>query len=80
MINLMRWLQGLPAWGSVQDYHAGVMNHEIGHFLGFAHQGCPGRGELAPVMMQQSMGLDGCRPNVWPFTPAGEFVTGPLLP
>jgi hypothetical protein len=64
----------------VAEYHASVINHEMGHFLGFGHQGCAGPGELAPAMMQQSMGLDGCEPNTWPFTSTGQFVTGPHQP
>ncbi|MFI5846058.1 DUF3152 domain-containing protein [Catenuloplanes sp. NPDC051500] len=79
MINLRRWLQGSPISRSVDGYHAGVINHEMGHFLGFDHQGCPGKGELAPAMMQQSMGLNGCLVNPWPFTVDGTFVTGPYL-
>ncbi|WP_051798797.1 DUF3152 domain-containing protein [Catenuloplanes japonicus] len=77
MINLRRWLEGSPISPSISDYHAGVINHEMGHFLGFGHQGCATPGSLAPVMMQQSIALDGCEPNVWPFTPDGDFVSGP---
>ncbi|MDR7277260.1 DUF3152 domain-containing protein [Catenuloplanes atrovinosus] len=80
MVNLGRWLQGLPESGSLDEYRASVINHEMGHFLGFVHQKCSGSGNLAPVMMQQSMGLDGCLPNAWPFTEEGEFVTGPRVP
>jgi hypothetical protein len=43
-----------------------VVNHETGHWLGLGHAGCPGRGRLAPVMMQQSKGLGGCRFNPFP--------------
>ena len=43
-----------------------VVNHETGHWLGRGHAGCPRPGALAPVMMQQSKGLDGCRLNPWP--------------
>ncbi len=31
-------------------------------------------------MMQQSIDLDGCEPNLYPFTKDGEFVSGPYLP
>ncbi|MEV1317174.1 DUF3152 domain-containing protein [Micromonospora arborensis] len=49
MINLRRWLQGSRGYPvSIDEYHAGVINHEFGHFLGFAHTKCGGRGKPAP--------------------------------
>ena len=68
IINLTRWLEGTTDWdGSLEDYRAMVINHEVGHALGHGHLGCPGPGQLAPVMMQQTKGLDGCVGNPWPF-------------
>ncbi len=70
IINQTRWLRATPVWRSAgrnrADYRRLVVNHETGHWLGYGHAGCPGRGQLAPVMMQQSKGLDGCRANPWP--------------
>ncbi|MEV6634672.1 DUF3152 domain-containing protein [Actinoplanes sp. NPDC051470] len=81
VINLRRWLQGAPKFPvTVDEYHAMVINHEMGHALGFNHQGCPGKGKPAPAMMQQTIKLDGCRPNVWPFAADGRFITGPWQP
>lgn len=70
IINQTRWKRASPAWTdygrSRRDYRHLVVNHEAGHWLGRAHLGCPGPGRLAPVMMQQSMGLGGCKANPWP--------------
>jgi len=77
MINLDRWLHAVPEYrGDVALYRHYVINHEVGHGLGFGHQACPGRGRLAPVMLQQTFGLNGCRPNGWPYV-AGVLVSGP---
>jgi hypothetical protein len=78
IINQDRWQQASPMWRrigrSLRDYRHMVVNHETGHWLGRGHTGCPGKGRPAPVMMQQSKGLNGCRANPWPlarerFTP-----------
>ena len=70
VINQVRWKYASPSWNgagkSLRDYRNLVVNHETGHWLGHGHLGCPGPGRLAPVMMQQSKGLDGCRHNPWP--------------
>jgi Protein of unknown function (DUF3152) len=70
IINQTRWLHASPAWnaanGPLRGYRHMVVNHETGHFLGLGHAGCPGKGRPAPVMMQQSKGLHGCRFNSWP--------------
>lgn len=81
VINLTRWLQGGPAYvGHVDDYRHLVVNHEVGHFLGFLHVACPGEGQPAPVMQTQFYGMNGCVPNVWPYAEDGTFVTGPPAP
>lgn len=70
VINQERWKFASPAWnrarGSLRDYRHLVVNHETGHWLGRGHSGCSGPGRPAPVMMQQSKGLGGCRFNPWP--------------
>ena len=70
VVNQTRWQQASPAWRaagrSVRDYRHLVVNHETGHWLGRGHAGCPGPGQPAPVMMQQSKGTGGCRFNPWP--------------
>lgn len=70
VINQMRWLKATPSWNDadkpLRGYRHMVLNHETGHWLGHGHLGCGGNGQLAPVMMQQSKSLDGCRHNPWP--------------
>jgi hypothetical protein len=68
VINARRWAFGIDAYGDdLAAYRQYVVNHEMGHAIGFGHVSCPGSDELAPVMLQQTYGLDGCLPNPWPF-------------
>ncbi|MCH0571898.1 DUF3152 domain-containing protein [Streptomyces sp. MUM 136J] len=81
MVNLKRWLLATPVYAKdVTAYRALIINHEVGHFLGHGHVGCPGGGEPAPVMMQQIKGMHGCTPNVWPYDTHGRYITGPASP
>lgn len=67
-INSDRWAGATSFWtASLDEYRAYVINHEMGHFLGLGHQNCPGSGQLAPVMQQQTKSLQGCQPNGWPY-------------
>ncbi|WP_369227417.1 DUF3152 domain-containing protein [Streptomyces sp. R39] len=80
MVNLRRWLLATPVYAHrVKDYRALIINHEVGHFLGHGHVGCPGAGQPAPVMMQQIKGMHGCLPNVWPYDGKGRYLTGPAV-
>lgn len=67
VLNAVRWTKGIPDYqGALAQYQRYLVNHEVGHALGQAHQQCPASGEPAPVMQQQTYGLNGCRRNVWP--------------
>ena len=68
VFNAKRWASGAKSYGTnVTGYRRYLVNHEFGHTLGRNHVGCPGKGRRAPVMMQQTKGLRGCRANSWPF-------------
>ncbi len=55
-INEARWVRGaLPFEGDVGSYRQYVINHEVGHAIGYLrHEPCDKQGGLAPVMMQQT--------------------------
>ena len=72
VLTAYRWVLAIPDYGSDRSgYRRYVVNHEMGHWLGHGHRTCPGNGRRAPVMMQQTLGLRGCRPNPWPYPDAG---------
>lgn len=80
MVNLKRWELATPVYAKdVAGYRALIINHEVGHFLGHGHVGCPGKGKPAPAMMQQIKGMNGCAPNVWPYDEEGRLITGPAV-
>ncbi|MGW5722224.1 DUF3152 domain-containing protein [Amycolatopsis sp. NPDC003865] len=59
LINLGRWVRGAKAFNAdMTGYRQYAINHEVGHALGNQHVGCGGNGQPAPVMMQQSFGVD----------------------
>ena len=77
VINISRYLKAVPNYGApVSDYDQYAVNHEVGHILGHDHELCPGNGQPAPVMQQQTFDLQGCVANSWPYID-GKRYTGP---
>jgi hypothetical protein len=73
IVNNDRWLYATDPWKktgqNLETYRLLIINHETGHRLGFRdNPTCPGAGQPAPVMMQQSIDLKGCVFNTWPLT------------
>jgi hypothetical protein len=67
VLNARRWATAVPWYaGDMEAYRAYLVNHEVGHRLGHGHKPCPAAGAPAPVMVQQSKSLYGCKANPWP--------------
>ena len=67
VINAKRWTFGVESYGSdVARYRQYLINHEVGHRLGRGHETCNTPRAKAPVMAQQTKGLQGCTINPWP--------------
>ncbi|MEU8185269.1 DUF3152 domain-containing protein [Micromonospora sp. NPDC049044] len=79
VLNVARWVKGVPRYGaSLTTYREYMVNHEVGHKLGFGHERCPGRGRPAPVMQQQTLGLHGCTAHAWPYPQGTVRYSGPV--
>ena len=55
-VNLARWVRGaMPFQGDIGSYRQYLINHEVGHAIGYTrHEPCERNGGLAPIMMQQT--------------------------
>jgi hypothetical protein len=67
-LNFTGWVAGLAAYGADRTaYRQYLVNSEVGLLLGHPHVECPGAGQRAPVMQQQTIAVTPCTPNAWPF-------------
>lgn len=72
VLNFRRWATGSDAWTDVSRYRQYLVNHEVGHVIGYHHDLCKGKGERATVMVQQTRTTKGCIPEPWPAPDAGK--------
>ncbi|MCW2527946.1 MAG: rane protein [Pseudonocardiales bacterium] len=86
VLNDARWVRGDAAYiGDPASYRQYMINHETGHALGHAHaHQCLANG-LAPVMMQQTIGLktasgQRCAANQWPYPTGAADAPGAEQP
>jgi hypothetical protein len=82
VLNLHRWRLSVPHYVDdevpLESYRQMVVNHEVGHALGLGHEACPGQGEPAPVMQQQTISLNGCYAYAWPYRDGQRYAGEPV--
>lgn len=87
VLNTARWVRGDANYiGDLNAYRLYMINHEDGHALSHQHaHDCLADG-LAPVMMQQTIGLRSavshklCAANPWPFPTGANDAPGAEAP
>ncbi|WP_025273628.1 DUF3152 domain-containing protein [Haloglycomyces albus] len=78
VINAARWLNAVEHWETdLESYRKYVINHEVGHRLGYGHEVCGEDDTPSPVMAQQTYQLGGCEENAWPYPNGEEYLSGP---
>lgn len=67
VINESRWVRGaVPFEGDLGSYRQYLVNHEVGHAIGYPdHVACGENGALAPIMMQQTLSLNNSELNAF---------------
>jgi len=86
VLNVARWVRGDVSYiADLPAYHIYMINHESGHALGHMHSHVCLSNGLAPVMMQQTIGLRSvsgkiCAANPWPYPPGATDAPGVEAP
>ena len=81
MVNLKRWLLATPVYAKdVTAYRALIINHEVGHFLGHGHVGCPGTGPAGPRDDAADQGHERLRAQCLAVRRRGPLRHGPAVP
>lgn len=67
-INWCRWTENCPNLSQLplDQYRQYVILHEVGHMMGKKHPTTVVPQTEAPVMMQQTLGIQHHQPNPWP--------------
>jgi hypothetical protein len=85
-LNVSRWVRGAASYsGDLDLYRTYAINHEVGHALGHMHAHRCLPGGLAPIMMQQTIGLRSvtgamCQANALPYPRGVAGAPGPEEP
>lgn len=66
VMDAAAWSAAPTAFASLDAWHAYLVNHAVGRFLGEPAEKCAKKGKPAPVMLDQSGNLGGCTANPWP--------------
>jgi hypothetical protein len=70
-LNLEKWQKGTKkSKQNLDGYRTYMVNHETGHILGrshIKHEDCKS-GSKVPIMVQQTLGIGKCKPNVFPLS------------
>jgi len=78
--NADKWDTLPVGWvGSLAGYQTELINHEVGHWLGFDHAGCVSKPTAQPILATPTVVLPGCSPN-WYQVASGGTSTRLLEP